>query len=344
VYGVAEENSVHTNGSGRARPMVHFVALAIVLAVITLSLDAQAQQSGKVYRIGFLSGSSAEALPLWSFPEGLRELGYVHGKNIAFEYRFAEDRNERLPGLASELVRSKIDLIVTHGTLATRVAKQATSTIPIVMVSTGDPVGTGLVTSLARPGGNVTGLSNIDVGLAAKRLELLKKALPKLSRVAVLRNPAYPGVELQSRETEAAARSLGIELQIVNVREPRELESAFATMANARVGALTVLADPMFLSQKKQIANLAMTQRLPSVFARNENVDAGGLMSYGSTLADLYRQAGTYVDKILKGARPADLPVEEPTRMYLVINRKTAKALGLTIPQELLQRADQLIE
>ena len=330
------------NGSDRVRPMVHFVALAIVLAVTTPALGAQAQQAGRVYGIGVLSPLSAEALPLWSFREGLRELGYVHGKNIAFEYRFAEDRNERLPGLASELVRSKPDLIVTHGTLATRAAKQATSTIPIVMVSTGDPVGTGLVASLARPGGNVTGLSNIDVGLAAKRLELLKKALPKVSRVAVLRNPAIG--DLQFRETEAAARSLGIEPQLVEVRDPRELESAFAAMANARVDALTVIADTMFLSQRKQIANLAMTQRLPSVFARNENVEAGGLMSYGSTLADLYRQAGTYVDKILKGARPADLPVEEPTRMYLVINRKTAKALGLTIPQELLQRADQLIE
>jgi putative ABC transport system substrate-binding protein len=322
--------------------MVHFVALAIVLAVITPSLGAQAQQAGRVYGIGVLSPLSAEALPLGSLREGLRELGYVHGKNIAFEYRFAEDRNERLPGLASELVRGKPDLIVSHGTLATRAAKQATSTIPIVMVSTGDPVGTGLVASLARPGGNVTGLSNIDVGLAAKRLELLKKALPKVSRVAVLRNPAIG--DLQFRETEAAARSLGIEPQLVEVRDPRELDGAFSAMANARVDALTVIADTMFLSQRKQIANLAMTQRLPSVFARNENVEAGGLMSYGSTLADLYRQAGTYVDKILKGARPADLPVEEPTRMYLVINRKTAKALGLTIPQELLQRADQLIE
>ena len=324
--------------------MVHFVALAIVLAVTAPSLGAQAQQSGKIYRLGFLSSSSAEALPLSSFREGLRELGYVQGKNIAVEYRFAEDRNERLPGLASELVRSKPDLIVTHGTLATRAAKQATSTIPIVMVSTGDPVGTGLVDSLARPGGNVTGLSNLDVGVAAKRLELLREAVPKLSRVAVLRNPASPSGVLQSNETEAAARSLGIEPQLVNVREPRELESAFAAIANARVGALTVIADPMFLSQQKQIANLAMTQRLPSVFARNENVEAGGLMSYGPTLTDLYRQAGTYVNKILKGARPADLPVEEPTRMYLVINRKTAKALGVTIPQQLLQRADQLIE
>ena len=335
---------MRANGSDRARPMVHFVAVAIVLAAITPSLGAQAQQSGKVYRIGFLSGSTREALPLWSFRESLRELGYVHGKNIAVEYRFAEDRNEQLPGLASELVRSQMDLIVTHATPAARAAKQATSTIPIIMVATGDPVGTGLVASLARPGGNITGLSIIDVGLAAKRLELLRGALPKLSRVAVLRNPANPGGQAQSKETEAAARSLGIEPQVVNVQDPRELKSAFAVIANAHVDALTVLADPMFLSHKKEIGDLAMAQRLPTVFARNENVDAGGLMSYGANLADLYRQASTYVDKILKGARPADLPVQEPTRMYLVVNLKTAKALGLTIPQSVLARADQIID
>jgi putative ABC transport system substrate-binding protein len=335
---------VRVNRVDRARPTVLFVAFAIVLAVITPSLGARAQQSGKVYRIGFLSGSTSEAVPLWSFREGLRELGYVHGKNIVVEYRFAEDRNERLSELASEMVRSKMDLIVTHATPATSAAKQATSTIPIVMLAAGDPVGTGLVASLARPAGNITGLAMIDVGLAAKRLELLKEALPKLSRVAVLRNPANPGGQAQSRETEAAARSLGLDLHIVNVRDPRELEGAFAALANAGVGALTVLADPIFLSERRQIANLAMTQRLPSVFARNENVEAGGLMSYGANLANLYRQAGTYVDKILKGTRPADLPVREPTRMYLVINRKTAKALGLTIPPSLLLRADQVIE
>src|SRR5262245_1380990 len=326
-YGVAKEDLVQARPSTRTGPMVHVVALAIVLAVIGLPLGVQAQQSARVYRVGVLSGSAADALPLWSFREGLRELGYIQNKNIAFEYRFADDRNDRLQGLATELIRSNVDHVVTHATPATTVAKEATSTLPVDMVSTGDPVGTGFVASLPRPGGNVTGLSNIDVGLAAKRLELLKEALPKVARVAVLRNPVNLNTELQSREAETAARSLRIELQLVDVREPRELESAFAAMANARVGAFTVIGDPLFLSQKKRIANLAIARRLPSVFARNENVEAGGLMSYGATLADMYRQAGTYVDKILKGARPADLPVEEPTRMYLVLNRKTAKAL-----------------
>jgi putative ABC transport system substrate-binding protein len=319
---------------------------AVLLAALALvaAPGSAAGQSTKVWRIGFLGGASAEDVPLSSLRDGLRELGYVHGKNIAFEYKFAETRNERLPGLASELVRSKLDLIVTHGTPATRAAKQVTSTIPIVMVATGDPVGTGLVASLARPGSNVTGLSGIDAGLAAKRLELLKGAVPKLSRVAVLRNPANPSGGPQLAETEAAARSLGIQTQLIEVRDPRELEVAFSMMTKARADAFTVIPDPLFLSQRKRIADLAMTNGLPSVFGRNENVEAGGLMSYGPTLAQLFRQAGTYVDKILKGARPADLPVEEPTRTYLMINRKTAKALGLTIPQEVLLRADQLIE
>jgi putative ABC transport system substrate-binding protein len=334
---------VHVNRSDRARPIVQLVVLAIVVVVIAPSLGP-AQQADKVYRIGFLGGAAAEDVPLSSLRDGLRELGYVHGKNVAFEYKFAEARNERLPGLASELVRSNMDLIVTHGTPATRAAKQATSTIPIVMVATGDPVGTGLVASLARPAGNVTGLSGLDAGLAAKRLELLKRAVPKLSRVAVLRNPANPSGGPQLNETEAAARSLGIQTQLIEVRDARELDVAFSLMTKARAGAFTVIPDPLFLTQRKRIADQAMMNGLPSVFGRNENVEAGGLMSYGPTLADLLRQASTYVDKILKGARPADLPVEEPTRTYLVINRKTAKALGLTIPQEVLLRADQVIE
>ena len=333
---------MHANA--RRSSMIRFVALALAILVIAPSVGAQEQQSGKLYRIGVLTGSSADALPLRTLRDSLRELGYIEGKNIAFEYAFAENKNERLLDLAAGLVRRKIDLIVAHGTPATRAAEQATGTIPIVMVAVGDPVGAGLVASLARPGGNVTGLSNLDVDLAAKRLQLLKEASPNISRVAMLRNPANPSGQLQSKGTEEAAHSLAIELQLVDVQAPRELEGAFAAMATARVGALTVLSDEMFLSQRRQIASLAMTQRLPSVFARSESVEAGGLMSYGPTLADLYRQAGAYVDKILKGARPADLPVEEPTKMSLVINRKTARALGLPIPTKLLQRADQVIE
>lgn len=276
-------------------------------------IPAYAQQAEKVYRTGFL-GAAAERVyttPLLSLRAALRELGYVEGKSILFEYRFAEDKYERLPGLAAELVRAKVDVIVVHSTPGTRAAKQTTTVIPIVMI-VGDPVGAGLVSSLARPGGNVTGVSTIDTGLAAKRLELLKEVLPKLARLAILRNPTNPSAELQFRETQAAARPLGIRIHAVGVQGPKELEDAFSAMVSARADALTVIADPLFLSQQKQIANLAMTKRLPSVFARNENVEAGGLMSYGPTLADQFRQAGTYVGKILKGEKPADLPVEDP--------------------------------
>jgi putative ABC transport system substrate-binding protein len=322
---------------------MRLIALAVILTLsLTLAPLAGAQQAEKVYRIGFLGPGSAERVytdPLRSLRAGLRELGYAEGKNIVFEFRFAE-----LPGLAAELVRDKVDVIVVHASPGTRAAKQATNTIPIVMVNIADPVGTGFVLSLAHPGGNITGMSGTDAGLAAKRLELLKQALPKLSRVAVLRNPNNPSGEPQFRETQTAARSLGIEIQLFDVRDRKELESAFSVMSKARADAVTVMGDTLFLSQQKQIANLATTKRLPSVFARNENVEAGGLMSYGPTLADQFRQAATYVDKILKGAKPGDLPVEEPTRMYLVINLKTAKALGLTIPPSLLGRADQIIE
>ena len=335
---------MHAKWSDRAGLMVHLRAFALVLTILAPSLGVEAQQTGKLYVVGFLGGTSPGDVPLPSLREALRELGYVQGKNVAFEYRFAGDKNERLPGLAAELVRRKVDVILTHGSPATGAAKHATSTIPIVMVGTGDPVGTGFVASLGRPGGNVTGLSNIDAGLAAKRLELLKGTVPKLSRVAILRNPANLSGEPQIKETEAAARSLNIQTQLVEVRDPKDLERAFSVMAKARAGALTVIADPMFLSQRGRIAGLAMTQRLPSVFARNENVEAGGLMSYGPSLADTFRHGATYVDKILKGAKPGDLPVEEPTRIHLVINHRTAKALGLSIPHELLQRADQVIE
>jgi len=327
---------------------MRFIGLVVVLAVdlAFAVLAAQAAQTGNIYRIGFL-GPGAERIytdSLLRLRTGLRERGYAEGKQIVFEYRFADDRYERLPGLAAELVRVKVDLIVVHSTPGTRAAKRATGTIPIVMVNVADPVGTGLIASLAHPGGNITGVSNIDVGLAAKRLELLKEVLPKLSLLGVLRNPNNASGEPQLRETQAAARSLGIEIRSFDVRDRTELDTAFSLMANARTDAFMVLGDPLFLSKQKQIANLATTKRLPSVFARNENVEAGGLMSYGPTFAEQFREAATYVDKILKGAKPGDLPVEEPTRMYLVINLKTAKALGVTIPQSVLLRADQVIE
>ena len=320
------------------------IALGAGALATPLACFAQ-QQSAKIPRIGFLGAASKEFYTdaLKDFRAVLRELGYVEGRTIIIEYRF-EEKQERLPGLATEFVDSKVDLIVTYGTPGTRAAKQATSTIPIVMAAVGDLVGAGLVASLARPGGNITGLTNLDVGLAAKRLELLKEILPKLSRMAVLRNPTNPSGVLQYKDTQAAARTLGIELQLVDVRDPKEIESAIPAMVKARVGALTVLADPLFGSQQKQIANLAMASRLPSIFAREQNAEAGGLMSYGPNLADQFRQVATYVDKILKGAKPADLPVAQPTRFYLVINLKTANALGIKIPNSILLRADKMIE
>jgi putative ABC transport system substrate-binding protein len=251
---------------------------------------------------------------------------------------------ESVPRFAADLVRAKVDLIVAWGTTAVTAAKQATRTVPIIFVAVGDPVGTGVVASLARPGGNITGLTNISTELSAKMLELLKEVVPGLTRVAVLRNPTNPVSAPQLRWTEVAAGSLGMQLQVVDVRDPKELEGAFSTMSRERAGGLTVLADPMFLSQRTRIADLAARTRLPAMFNVRQYVEAGGLMSYGPSLADLWRRAATFVDKILKGARPADLPVEQPTRFELVINLRTTKALGLTIPQSILIRADHVIQ
>ena len=322
------------------------VILAVGAGALAAPLSSFAQQGAKIAQIGFLGVGSAPdwASQVEALRAGLRDLGYVEGKNVAIEYRWAEGKSERLRELAAELVRLKMDVLVTHTTPGSLAAKRATTTIPIVITTVGDPVGVGLAASLGRPGGNITGLSNLDTGLAAKRLELLKEVLPKLARVAVLRNPTNASSVLQFTETQAAARSLGMELQLADVRDPKELEGAFSAIAKASSGALSVLADAIFISRQKQIADFAMTSRLPSVFARNENVEAGGLMSYGSTLVDQFRQAATYVDKILKGAKPAELPIEQPTRYELVINLKTARALGLAIPQSVLIRADRVIE
>ncbi len=268
----------------------------------------------------------------------------MDGQNIVIDCRSPERTSQSLRDLAVDLVRSKVDLILAWGTPAVKAAKRATSTIPIVMVSVGDPLGAGLIASLARPGGNITGVTNLDAGLAAKRLQLLKEVLPKLSQAIALRNPTNPSADLQFRETQAAARSLNIELQYVDVRDPKELESAFSAIAKPSIGALIVLADQMFTSQRVQIANLAIRNRMATVFARDEHAEAGGLISYGPTQTDQFHHAGIYVGKVLQGAKPADLPVEQPTKFELVINRKTAKALGLTIPRELLLRADRVIE
>jgi putative ABC transport system substrate-binding protein len=274
----------------------------------------------------------------------LRELGYLEGHNIAFESRFGEGKPDRLPGLAAELVGLKVDVIVTSGTPASLAAKQATRTIPIVMAQLADPVGAGLVASLGRPGGNVTGLTTQDANLSGKRLEMLREVVPKVSRFAVLIDETSPGSMLIARGTQVAAQSLGVQLQSLGVRGPGELDRAFSAMKEARAGALIVESSSLLFTSRTRLADLALKNRLPTVFAQREYAEAGGLMAYSADFSDLFRRTATFVDKILKGAKPADLPVEQPTKFDFVINLKTAKALGLTIPPSLLQRADQVIE
>jgi putative tryptophan/tyrosine transport system substrate-binding protein len=324
------------------------IGLAVVLAfgVPLVLLTAEAQPPGKVWRIGMLEATppALNAAYLEAFRQGLRELGYVEGQNFVIEYRSADGRPERFPDLATELVRLKVDLIVTRGTPATLAAKQATGSIPIVMASSGDPLGLGIVSSLARPGGNVTGLTTVTVELGGKRLELLKEAIPRIARIAQLANTTNPASATQWRQIEEAARSLGLEPQLLDVRKPEDLARAFDTAIKRRADAVIVANDTLTQSNLRRIVDLSAKHRLPSMYASREFVDAGGLMAYGTNFPDRYRRAATYVDKILKGAKPADLPVEQPTKFEFVINLKTAKALGLTIPQSLLLRADQVID
>jgi len=310
-------------------------------------LAVEAQQAGKVARIGYLLGAAREQTsPLEkAFQDGLSDLGYVPGRNVVIEYRFADGKPERLPQLAQDLVRLKVDVIVTGSNPHVIAAKQATTTIPIVMVYVRDPVGAGLVASVSRPGGNVTGLSQ-DVGaeILGKRLALLKELVPKLSRVAVLVNPGFPPALAALKAMEAPARTLGMTVARFDARGPGDLEGVFAAVTRARSDALVITGGPVMFNMRTQIAQLALRHRLPSISATTEDVEAGGLMSYGASLTDQWRRAATYVDKILKGAKPADLPVEQPTKFDLLINLKTAKALGLTIPPSLLARADQVID
>jgi ABC-type uncharacterized transport system substrate-binding protein len=333
------------------------VGLAVVLALrLTLSsLVGEAQQTGKVYRIGVLSNApptTPEVSRNWeSFWQGLRERGWVEGQNILIESRYAEGRLERFSSLAAELVSLKPDLIVAvPGTWAGHAAKQATRTIPIVFVYGFDPVGTGLVVSLARPGGNITGLT-VVVGLeiVGKQLELLKEAVPNVSRVAALTEGLSGqqdsrGAARLMNEVQAAAQALAMKLQVLEVRSRSELESAFAAMTKERAGALLVLPHSLTFVHAKRIADLAAKSRLPAVYGFRESAEAGGLMAYAASAPDMFRRAATYVDRILKGATPGDLPIEQPTKFELVINLKTAKALGLTIPQSLLMRADEIIQ
>ena len=325
------------------------LVVALVIGLLAAPLAASAQPAGKVYRIGYLSTGSASGTylrPLEAFRQGMRELGWVEGKNMVIEYRYAEGRIDRLPGLAEELVRLKVDIIVASPTPSAMAARDASRTIPIVGMSLTEPVAVGLIASLARPGGNVTGITyNVDTDIFGKQLELLKEVVPKVRRVAVLSNPtSNPTYPLTMSSVKAAARSLGLQLQLHEAREPGEFDAAFAAMAKERAVALLVFGDPLFFVHRGRLADLALKNRLPSMSTQWQWVEAGGLMAYGPSFPDLWRRAATYVDKILKGAKPGDLPVEQPTKFELVINRKTAKALGLTIPQSLLVRADEVIQ
>jgi len=300
-----------------------------------------------VPRIGYLRATSPSDRPsqLDAFRQGLRELGWSEGRNIVIDYRYAEGRFDRLPDLAADLVRLEVALIVSEGTQGVTAARNATGTIPIVMTTVRDPVGTGLIASLARPGGNVTGMSgSAGLEIVAKQLELLKETVPEIRRVAILSNPANAYHQLAIREVNAAARSLGVQLQLLEARGPNEFDGAFAAMAKERVGALLVVSDTIFNNHRERLADLAARSRLPAAYGVRESVEAGGLMSYGASFLDLYRRSAAYVDKILKGAKPADLPVEQPTKFELVINLRTASALGLTVPPALLARADEVIE
>jgi putative ABC transport system substrate-binding protein len=318
-----------------------------VVCLITVS-SAHAQQPTKIPRIGCLyAGSpSFQAARIELFRQGLRELGYVEGKNIVIEYRHAEGKFDRLPALAAELVRLKLDVIVTGGPPATRAAKEATVTIPVVMTQVGDPVGNGFVASLARPGGNITGLSTLAPELSGKRLELLKEILPKLSRVAVLGTSTRPGTAEELKEVELAAGAFGVKLQYLDVLDPKDIEPAFRAASKGRAEAvLMMVAGPIARAHRTQVIDLAVKSRLPVIYGPGgrEYVEAGGLMTYGVNQNDLDRRAATYVDKILKGRKPADLPVEQPTKFELIINVKAAKQIGLTIPPNVLVRADRII-
>ncbi|MBI2180680.1 MAG: ABC transporter substrate-binding protein [Deltaproteobacteria bacterium] len=325
------------------RKKIFCLALGAMLSALSFSVAAQ--QTGKIPRIGYLSSLSAssDSSRNDAFRQGLKELGYVEEKNVAIEYEFAQGKLDRLPDLAGELVRLKVDVIVVGGSTATRAAKNATKLIPIVMINVTDPVVLGFIVSLARPGGNITGLSNLAPELGGKRLELLKEIVPQLSRVAVLGDPNSPAYGPQLNELKLAARALGLQLQPAEVRGPGDLESAFSAMIKARAGALMGLQQPTIDILRERIIDLAGKNRLPAMYPNRENVEAGGLISYAADISTMFRRAATYVDKILKGTKPADLPVEQPMKFELVINLKAAKQIGLTIPQWTLMKADRVI-
>jgi putative tryptophan/tyrosine transport system substrate-binding protein len=322
-------------------------SFALCAMLFALSVSAQAQQPGKIPRIGYLSNSDPATESARSEPIrlALRELGYIEGQNIAIEYLYAEGKRDRFLELAAELVRLKVDVIVTTGPIVTRAAKEATSTIPIVMTNEGDPVGTGFVASLARPGGNITGLSTLAPELGGKRLELLKEIIPQLSRVAVFGTSTLPDNAQRLREVELAAKAFGVKLQYLDVLGPKDIETAFRAAVKGRADAmLWQVAGGVANAHRTQILELAVKSRLPAIYHNSAYVDAGGLMTYSASATDLDRRAATYVDKILKGAKPADLPVEQPIKFEFIINLKAAKQIGLTIPPNVLARADKVIK
>jgi putative ABC transport system substrate-binding protein len=319
--------------------------LALCALLLALSVPAKAQQPKKVPRIGFLAATkpAAVAARVEAFRQGLRELGYVEEKNIIVDYRYGEGKADRERELAAELARLKVDVIVTTGPTVTRSAKEATVTIPIVFAQDGDPVASGFVASLARPGGNLTGLSNLSPELSGKRLEFLKEIVPKLSRVAVIGSSIEPNNAQILKETELAAGALKVKLQYLDVPSSNDIETAFQAAAKGRADGVVLLGSVVFNAHRKQIVELAVKHRLPATYTRPEFVEEGGLMTYGPSINDLFRRAATYVDKILKGAKPADLPVEQPKKFEFIINLKTAKQIGLTIPADVLARADRVI-
>jgi len=321
------------------------LSLALCAMLLALSFPADAQQPAKIPRIGYVTASSRSTIParIEAFQQGMRELGYVEDKTVAIEWRFADGKQERIPELVAELVRLKVNVIVTGGPSTTRAAKQLTSTIPIVMAFDNDPVGNGFVASLARPGGNITGLSTLAPEISGKQLELLKEIVPRLSRVAILGNSANPGNAQVLKEIELAAGALKVKLQSLDVQGSKDIETAFQAAGKGRVGAVLVLASNVFNSHRTQVVELAVKGRLPAIYPNPEYVEDGGLMTYGVNFTDLFRRAATYVDKILKGRTPADLPVEQPMRFEFIINLKAAKAIGLTIPPNVLVRADKVI-
>jgi putative ABC transport system substrate-binding protein len=322
--------------------------IMLVAGAIVAPFDAFPQQQGKVWRVGFLSSRSRPASlvsdEMGAFLPGMRELGYVEGKNLMIEWRFAEGKYERLSSLAAELVQMKVDVIVTSGTPATSPTQKATTTIPIVMVNVGDPVTRGFVKSLAHPGGNITGLSTFSSEISAKQLEMLLSMVPKLSRVAILLNPGNTGNVAVLKDVQAVAQKIKVMILPLETRTAQEIEKAFSTMVHENVGAVIVSLDSLFVQQLSQVSELVAKHKLPSISGRKEYTETGFLMSYGPSTADLYRRGATYVDKIFKGAKPGDLPIEQPTKLELVVNMKTAKALGIKIPNSILVRADRVIE